>query len=250
MNCVATNTEKTTTDCQTEPTLIGYKVEYNGWAEKPSEFGAYLGNLYFVGHKSYEADEYPYNADVGDYNNAEDFMEALREELPKDSIVEPVYMYSHGSDTISRAPFGCGWDSGWVGVFITTLKEVMSARGWTSMDEGKWETTKEEIDNSFAAWAAWVEGAIYSVYEIWQEGDEITSDRVATCYGDDELESLLDGEILHHLADQAKLKGDDKLSFLNLGRNKDSKTRNEVKALMETFGIKIPTVESVTLYKF
>ena len=190
-NCNATN-EKTTTNCQSEPIFKGYRVEYADHAQAPNEFtDGLLGKMYWVGHRRYSADTYEYETDVNDYTNANDFMEALEKELPTGSIIDPVYMYSHSGDTISRSPFSCRWDSGWIGVFVVTPKDAKQLRGWKRMSSKRWELAKKDSDYTFAMWKAYVEGDIWEVFEVWEHDHEQELEHIFTCYGAEMVETDL-----------------------------------------------------------
>jgi hypothetical protein len=247
-NCIGTQMTENPMDCQSEPIFKGYRVEISDCQEKPSRFSdCYLGKLYFVGHKNYTADEYPYETDVNDYYNTDDFMEALKEELPKDSIIDTVYMYSHGSDTISRSSFADRWDSGWIGVFVVTPQDVMNLRGWDSMDEEKWKEAKEDSNDTFAAWKAWVEGEVYDIFEVWESDHIESTELIATSYGEKRLHKDLDWETIYNLANDVPQ--DEKDNFIKLGKLTDEESRKQFKALCETYKLTIPTVEGEGYYE-
>lgn len=247
-NCIGTEMNDNPMDCQSEPIFKGFRVETSDWQEKPSSYtDCYLGELYFVGHKSYTADEYPYETDVNDYYNTDDFMEALKKELPDGSIIERVYMYSHGSDTISRASFADRWDSGWVGVFVVTPQDVMSIHGWKSMDEEKWKKSKEESNDTFAAWKAWVEGDVYDIFAVWESDHIESTELIATSYGQERLQKDLDLEIIYSLANNVPQ--DEMGNFIRLGKLTDKESRSKFKTLIEFHSLTIPTVEGEGYYE-
>jgi len=196
-DCIETNvTEAKNTSCQSEPILARYHIRYAHYDTAPNEWGdCFVGKLYLVGHRSYTADEYPYNTDVLDYANEHGFMEALGKELPKGSVIDPVYMYSHGGETISRTPFSCQWDSGWVGVFVVTPQEAKRVHGWKKMSSKRWEIARKDSDTTFNMWKAYVEGHVYDVSRVYTHDDEEEWECFLRCYGSGDIEVDLRAEI-------------------------------------------------------
>lgn len=217
IDCIETKTAKATnTTCQSEPKFERYHISYAQHDTAPNEWGdCYVGKLYLVGHREYTADEYPHDTDVSDYSNKDDFMEALEKELPKGSIIEPVYMYSHGGETISRTPFSCRWDSGWVGVFVVTPSDAKRVHGWKKMSAKRWEVVRKSADSTFDMWKAYVEGQVYDVSCVYIHDDKEEWECFLRCYGMDALETDLRAEIAGGGIDPSTVKftGDYEFSY-------------------------------------
>jgi hypothetical protein len=196
-NCNEKTMATSQEECQSEPKLTRYHIRYAHHDTTPNEWGdCFVGKLYFVRHyRECVADEYPHQTDVSDYSNRDDFLEALEKELPKGSIIEPVWMYSHGGETISRSPFSCRWDSGWVGVFVVTPQEAKRVHGWKKMSSKRWEIARKDSDTTFDMWKACVEGQVYEVSRVYTHDDEEEWECFLRCYGSDELEIDLRAEI-------------------------------------------------------
>lgn len=60
-----------------------------------------------------------------DYSRNQDELQTLVKETVKTGgIAVPVYLYEHGGQTISAAPFSCPWDSGAVGVWLASREQI------------------------------------------------------------------------------------------------------------------------------
>jgi len=189
-------TMTTSHECQSEPKITRYHIEYAEHDTTPSDWcDCLIGKLYIVRWRDWAADEYPYEVDVRECCDPDDFMEALEKELPKGSIIEPVYRYSHGGDTISRTPFSCPWDSRWVGVFVITPEEARSLHGWKKMSKKRWDIAKKDADMTFNMWKAYVEGEVYDVSRVFDHDGEEDWECIYRCYGDEDLETSLREEI-------------------------------------------------------
>ena len=217
-------------------------IEHDECAEAPNRFtDCLVGKLYFVGHRSYTADDYPYETDVDDFTCGNDFMEALEKELPEDSIIEPVYMYSHGGQTIRRSPFSCRWDSGWVGVFVITPEEVRELRGWKRMSAKRWKIAEKDADNTFAMWKAYVEGAVFRVYVTDSDGD---TECAGTAYGEDDLQAIVNDAIIasFHASVKQFTRSDVHALQTALELNNPITSRQLVESMAIRFGVEVPKI--------
>lgn len=73
--------------------------------------------------------------------------------------VLPVYMYSHGSDSVSTVPFGCHWDSGLLGIAW-----IDGAHGATDGEA--------YIRGAVDAWNSWMRGEVYGYIVTDSAGGE------------------------------------------------------------------------------
>lgn len=62
---------------------------------------------------------------AGDFDGWEEIEQHLRDECGAVSML-PIFMYDHSGIALSTTPFGCGWDSGRVGVIYTTAAQLKS----------------------------------------------------------------------------------------------------------------------------
>jgi len=49
--------------------------------------------------------------------------------LPRDALRIPIFIYEHGGFVLSTTPFSCPWDSGQVGVWVFTPKDLARIYG-------------------------------------------------------------------------------------------------------------------------
>lgn len=66
--------------------------------------------------------------------DAEEWMEELKETYGEDVLILPLYLYDHSGITISTTPFGCRWDSGQVGWIYASHDEIKKEYGDSSPD--------------------------------------------------------------------------------------------------------------------
>jgi len=119
-------------------------VEQDEFAESPREWDN-LGTM-VCWHKQYNL------GDKHDFKTPEDFQDWLKEQIPQNHIVLPLYMYDHSGIGIStdnsRYPYNCPWDAGqigWIYVIEETIKKEYGRLTISIIDKAV-ETLQKEVD--------------------------------------------------------------------------------------------------------
>lgn len=147
------------------------KLIYDRDSESPREWDN-LGKL--VGaHGSYNFfDETAKNTDR--YGSWKEWAD---NEIPKGSVVLPVYMYDHSGITISTNAFNCRWDSGQVGWIYATREAIRENFGVQRVTKKQREQTEKQLIAEIKTLDDYLTGNVYGyVYE--EDGEQVES-----CWG-------------------------------------------------------------------
>lgn len=86
------------------------------------------------------------------------------DQVPKDAIVLPVWMYSHGAVAYAAAernPFHCPWDSGQVGVIFVTRSDIRKEFGWKRISKKREQKIKDLLKGEVEVFSQWANGEVY-----------------------------------------------------------------------------------------
>ena len=84
-------------------------------------------------HRNYRlGDDHSFDPD--NYDSFDDMIETEFNTDDGEDIVTNLYLYDHGSITISTAPFNCRWDSGQLGFIVITKETIIKEFGDNSKD--------------------------------------------------------------------------------------------------------------------
>lgn len=169
--------------------IHGVKVRadaYNGETELPSELKEVFDltpNDLVKGTDEY-SDEF--NAWFEDeWRTTEtDSEKVLRHDI---AIILPIYMYDHGSTTISHSSFSCQWDSGQVGWHYITKKDLQE--NW----KGDEEAGKRRLAAELEEYDHYLRGSVWGYVVENEEGEEV--DSCWGFYGDDLEETGMLGNV-------------------------------------------------------
>lgn len=133
--------------------------------------------------------------DEHDYDVPSEF----RDEVDLDDcVVLPLYLYDHSGFTIRTTPFDCPWDSGRVGWIYYDAEAVKREFA------GNRERAEEALLAEVAVYDDYISGRVYGYIveefdgDDWEHvdscwgfyGDDIHTNGIADCLGDDELVAL------------------------------------------------------------
>lgn len=146
--------------------------------------------------------------DLGDEQPRE---EPNEYEIPKGSVVLPLYLYDHSGITISCGAFSCPWDSGQVGWIYATPEKIRE--GWL-IEKG--QPISDEVRAKVEACLK-AEVAEYDAYlrcDVWyfelEEGTTCTDcghthwEHVESCGGFIDVDDCAKDVIADHLPDEAR----------------------------------------------
>lgn len=113
-------------------------------------------------HKRYNmGDQHNVNGD--DYSGWDEMEEAIKAEHEV-LIMKPLYMMEHGNISVSTSPFGCGWDSGRLGI-VFIARENLNYFGITDLTDDKLERI---LEGEVKEYDQYLRGEVYqySVSEV------------------------------------------------------------------------------------
>lgn len=119
--------------------------------------------------------------DLGDIQPKQDPME-FEAELPKGTVILPLYLYDHSGITMNTTGFSCPWDSGQVGIIYCT-PEMMEKQGIDA------EGARLNMESEVEIYDMYLRGDIYGFIVEKDEGCcsecgcQNEPEVVASCFG-------------------------------------------------------------------
>lgn len=141
---------------------------------------------------------------LGDVRPECDPAEWLAENAPEGSIVLSLYLYDHGDISLSTTPFGCRFDSGWLGFIVATPDKIQEAYG--SLAQDALEMAKDgllaevKVYNDFVSGNVWgfVVEEIHRCAHCEGERDKKVVESCFGFFGDGAVEDMKDYIDLEH----------------------------------------------------
>lgn len=94
------------------------------------------------------------------------------------AVLLPIYMYSHGGDTISTTGFSCPWDSGQVGWIFATTEDICKEYNCKRVNEAIRRRVAQLLDGEIETYAQYIRGEVYR-YELFDK----TGNQTDACRG-------------------------------------------------------------------
>lgn len=166
------------------------KILQDEHPESPREWGTF-GTMVCWHDRYTLGDEQP-KQDPSDY----------MEDLPRGSVILPLFLYDHGGITMSTGGFSCPWDSGQVGFIFATPDDIRSEYG--ELNEETKTKAKEVLEGEVKVYDQWLRGQVWG-YEVWKHCESCKQEEEVTdsCWGFFG-EDLDETGIEYHLADDIK----------------------------------------------
>ena len=95
----------------------------------------------------------------------------ILEELSKDHVILPVYLYRHGGDTVSTEPFSDPWDSGQIGWIYAEHAMVRLTFG--DVNDTTLPLARQLLENEVAVWNDYITGENYAYDLIDEQTGEV-----------------------------------------------------------------------------
>lgn len=95
----------------------------------------------------------------------------ILEELGKDHVILPVYMYRHSGDTVSTEPFSNPWDSGQIGWIYAEYAKVDLFFG--DVNEFTLSQARQQLDNEVSTWNDYIMDENYAYDLVNEQTGEI-----------------------------------------------------------------------------
>ena len=111
-------------------------------------------------------------------------IERLKQEFGA-TVILPIYMYSHGGETINTTGFSCHWDSGQVGWIFATTEDICKVYGCKRVNPAIRNKVKDLLIGEIEIYDQYIRGEVYSYRLFDKDGNEIDS-----CWGFYSLEDV------------------------------------------------------------
>lgn len=128
-------------------------------------------------------------------------IERLKQEFGA-TIILPIYMYSHGGETINTAGFSCPWDSGQVGWIFATTEDICKEYKCCRVNPAIRNRVEQILVGEIKTYDKYIRGEVYR-YELFDK----TEKEIDSCWGiygfdyvKEEVNSLIDW----HAAEEEK----------------------------------------------
>ena len=152
--------------------MYTYTVRPDEYGENPREYQDNFGTLMMWTRHGPSGDAEAKNYNPGEYGGWEEFQAVLEEDF--DGVLLPVYMYSHGGQTISTRPFSCPWDSGQVGFIGVAKDAILTAYSRKRMTKALRARATAALEAEVKEYAAYMEGDVWqvAVHKVGEEPKE------------------------------------------------------------------------------
>jgi hypothetical protein len=172
------------------------EVKHDTTPEDPRVHFQPMGNMICFHTKYLLGDEHDYRTD--DFAGWEDMKKKLTREH-NIAVILPLYLYDHGSITMSTTPFSCPWDSGQVGFIYVTKATAREEYKVSRMSKKVIEKVTKNLLAEVETYDNYLTGAVYGYQQFDANGNEI--DSCWGFYGDDpKTNGILEGkEVLQEL---------------------------------------------------
>ncbi len=111
--------------------------------------------------------------------------ERLHEEFDKQFLSLPLYLYDHGSISMSTGAFACPWDSGQVGFIYVPLAKAREEYGFKTLTKFWREKILGYLANEVETYDQFLTGQVYG-YRVFELPEGMEAEDIA----DDELDQL------------------------------------------------------------
>ena len=100
------------------------------------------------------------------------------DELPKGTVILPLYFYDHSGITISTAPFSCPWDSGQVGYIYATPATIRKEYSVTEITPEIRAQVAAGLRSEVDEYDQYLRGDVYGYVVEGEDGEQLDS-----CWG-------------------------------------------------------------------
>jgi hypothetical protein len=95
--------------------------------------------------------------------------------IPKGSVILPLFLYDHSGITMSTEAFSCPWDSGKVGFIYATPEKIRETFGVERISKKRRLEAEEMLRTEVGLYANYLEGNVWC-YQLFNEhGNEVDS---------------------------------------------------------------------------
>ena len=94
------------------------------------------------------------------------------------NIILPLFMYDHGSISLSTSSFSCPWDSGQLGYIFVSKEVIRKEYKWQRLTKKRIKQIENNLKEEIKEYTYFINGEVYGL-EILDEKEEL----VDSCYG-------------------------------------------------------------------
>ena len=109
--------------------------------------------------------------------DSETDIKRLKQEF-RATVILPIYMHSHGGDTINTTGFSCPWDSRQVGWIFATTEDICKTYGCKRVNPATRSKVKQLLIDEIKTYDQYIRGEVYGYVLLDKTGNEI-----ASCWG-------------------------------------------------------------------
>lgn len=154
----------------------------------------------------------------------EDDCKRLKKEFGA-AVILPIYMYSHGGETINTTGFSCPWDSGQVGWIFATTEDICKEYNCKQVNPAIRRRVEQILVGEIETYDQYIRGEVYG-YELFDK----TGNEIDSCwgfYGFDYIKEEVNSLIAWHIRQVEEDEKEQFALFVNAGLPipaKDEKT--------------------------
>jgi hypothetical protein len=93
-------------------------------------------------------------------------------DIPKGSVILPLFLYDHSGITMSTEAFSCPWDSGKVGFIYATPEKIRETFGVERISKKRRLEAEEMLRTEVGLYANYLEGNVWT-FQIFDENGEV-----------------------------------------------------------------------------
>lgn len=94
------------------------------------------------------------------------------------TVILPIYMYSHGGDTINTTGFSCPWDSRQVGWIFATTEDICKEYNCKQVNPAIRRRVEQVLIGEIKIYDQYIRGEVYG-YELFDK----TGNEIDSCWG-------------------------------------------------------------------
>ena len=122
------------------------------------------------------------NYDLGDEQPSES-PDEFRKELPKNTIILPLYLLDHSGITVRTFPFSCPWDSGQLGWIYTTREKIRKEYKVKQVSRKLRERVEQALESEVKVYDQHLRGAVWG-FQLGTPCSECGKEKVEdSCWG-------------------------------------------------------------------
>jgi hypothetical protein len=103
----------------------------------------------------------------------------FEEQMGEHPVALPLYLYDHGTLSISTGSFHTAWDSGQVGYVYASREAILEwFPGWERITDKRKEFVREILESEIKTFDMYIRGEVYGYHIVTPNGDKISG-----CHG-------------------------------------------------------------------